>query len=425
MNYLLINHAPLARGRSRAAVRVAGGWLGELKAHARAAAEAGGRLIVAAPLIDAEASGEWVEVSPDEAGFEFVALPAYRTPAQFAKVRGDLKRRLTKAISQADVVQMGYGGHPVPLGRVAWPIAGRLGKKRVWSFGESDPFGRLNLEAANAAGPITRLVKRRRVARLEAFCRRAVREADLVFAHTPAVAERFKDVWGPHCHLFERSLLADADVLTDADWSRRRAMLRETGRPLRLVTAGRQVATAGTDHVLRAVAKCRRLSVPLELDVLGAGTDLEVFKQVAAEENITDAVRFRGTVPADLTFDVWADRDALVSATLTAEADRNLLPAAARGLAIVAYRTGGADKVLANSGAAVLVPRGEVDALADAFLRLHQNRYRLEELGANGLGLARSRTLDATHRRRAALAAGLMGQKREPARRRMAVAAAL
>ena len=407
MTYLLINHAPLARGGSRAAVRVGAAWLAELRAHARAVREAGGRLTLAAPLIHADESFEGESVVPDAEGFEFVPLPRYATARQFAAVRGELRRTLARAIRPADVVQMGYGGHPVPLGRVAWPIAGRLGKRRIWSFGDADPFPRLLLEAANAAGPITRLVRRRRVDRLESFCRKAVRQADLVFAHSPALAERFAGAWGPHCHLFERSTVTDAEILTDREWAARQAMLRDANRPLRLVTAGRQTAVAGTDHIIRAVAKCQRLSVPVELDVMGEGADLEVFKQAAAEENIAGAVRFLGTVPAgDATFQAWIDRDALVVATLAAEVSRVAVSAAARGLAVVAYRNGGTDRLLA--GAAVPVPRGEVDALADALLRLHQNRYRLEELGAKGLRLARSMTLDAAHRRRANLAAGLL-----------------
>ena len=416
-----MNHVPFARGASRATFRVGDMWLEDLRAQARAVREAGGRLTVATPCVAAEAwtgggSFNAVEMSPDDNGFEYVPLPRYLSPRQFLKVRGELKRRLRKAVGVADVVQMGYGGHPVAMGQIVWPIAGRLGKRRIWSFDGADPFPRLHLEAANARGPIKRFVKRRLAARFERFCRGAVRDADLVFAHNPAVAERFKGVWGPHCHLFERSFVTDSTILTGDEWAARQVQLRQPGRPLKLVIAGRQIMIKGTDQVIRAVAKCRRLSVPVELDVLGAGTDLDVFKQLAAEEGVADAVHFRGTVPyGKPLFDAWGEFDALVVANLTAEISRNVLLGAARGLALVTYRNPGTDKLLTDSGAGVLVPRGEVDALADAFLRLHQNRYRLVELGEKGLKLARGKTLDATHRRRAELAAGLVKENRMPA----------
>ena len=418
MNYLLVNHVPLAYGRTRATYRVGDMWLEDLRAQARAVADAGGRLIVATPCVSAEqlagggaTSGSFntVEITPDDHGFEYVPLPHYVSMRGFLKVRAALKKKLAGAIATADVVQMGYGGHPVPLGKVAWPIAGRLGKRRIWVFDGADPFPRLRLEAQGAKNPLKRLAKTVYMNRFERFCRKAVAGADLVFAHNAAVVKRFEGAWGEHCHQFDRSFVTDETLLTDREWAERKARMLDKSRPLRLAVAGRQIVIKATDHVIRAVAKLRRLSVPVELDVLGDGADLDVFKQAAAEANVAEHVRFRGTVPyGKPLFDVWADADAIVITNLTAEISRNVLLGAARGLAIVTYRNPGTDAMLADADAALLVPRGEVDALAEAILTLHRDRGRMVELAANGLRLAESKTLDATHRKRAELAASLV-----------------
>jgi gamma-glutamyl:cysteine ligase YbdK (ATP-grasp superfamily) len=64
--------------------------------------------------------------------------------------------------------------------------------------------------------------------------------------------------------------------------------------------------------------------------------------------------------------------------------------------------------LLRDNNAAVIVPKGNVDALANAIAKLSRDRAKLVELAENGLKLASVKTLDATHRRRAELAAGLM-----------------
>src|SRR5262249_23553514 len=113
---------------------------------------------------------------------------------EYLSVRNSLRAALRDAIAHADIVQMDYGGFPFMLGEIVWPIAGDLGKKRIWLFDGADPFPRLELDASTARHPIGRFIKRRLTGKKINFCRMAIQKADLVFSHNAAVVERFKAV---------------------------------------------------------------------------------------------------------------------------------------------------------------------------------------------------------------------------------------
>jgi glycosyltransferase involved in cell wall biosynthesis len=412
MRYLLINHVPFGAGEKPGHFRVGDLFFQDLLAQARAIREVGGQLIVATPLVpklDAMSGGSFntVEVDPTEAGFTYVPLPRYQSLKQYRSVRSELNAKLADAIKTADVVQMDYGGHPHMLGQIAWPIAQELGKKKIWLFDGADPFPRLELEAAKEKRLLKRIAKKLATRRKIAFCRDAIRTADLVFAHNAAVVERFKDVWDGRCHAFDRSFVTDEILVSDL--KSQISNLQDTNRPLRLVCAGRQVRIKGTDQVIRAVAKLREMKVPVELNVMGGGEDLQDFIKLSDDLVLEDIIHFTGTVPyGKPLFDEWAKADIMLVTNLTAEISRNVLLSLARGLPLVTYENPGTDALLRDHNAAVIVPKGSVEGLANAIATLSRDRSKLVELAENGLKLARTKTLDATHRRRAELAAELI-----------------
>ena len=220
MRYLLVNHVPFGAGSAPDLFRVGDLFLQDLRAQAQALQCLGFHLTVAVPLVSelgAMSGGSFntVEMNPADCGFEYVPLPRYQSLKQFRAARRELNSALQTAISGADVVQMDYGGHPFMLGQVAWPIATRLNKKRIWLFDGADPFPRLELDAAKEPNPIKRFAKKIATKRKIRFCRDAIRQADLVFAHNAAVVERFKDVWNDRCHQFDRSFVTSEILVAD------------------------------------------------------------------------------------------------------------------------------------------------------------------------------------------------------------------
>jgi glycosyltransferase involved in cell wall biosynthesis len=404
MHYLLINHVPFGATDAPDRFRVGDLFLQDLCAQARAICEVGGTLVVATPLVRelnpmSGGSFNTVEINPQECGFQYEPIPRYQSLNQYRSVRNELRFTLRKLIDHAEVIQMDYGGHPFMLGQVAWDLARE--KKRIWLFDGADPFPRLELEASKEPNLLKRFAKKFATKRKIAFCREAIRTGDLVFAHNAAVVERFKDVWSERCHAFDRSFVTD-EILV--------AQPKTPGSgPLRLVCAGRQIRIKGTDHAIQAVAKLREMNVPVELDIMGDGDDLPAFKQLAADLKLTDIVHFTGTVPYGAPlFDEWAKADIMLVTNLTAEISRNVLLSLARGLPLVTYENPGTDALLRDNHAAVIVPKGNVKALANAIAELSRNRPKLVTLAENGLRLARVKTLDATHRMRAQLSSALV-----------------
>ena len=411
--YLLISHVPFGRAKSPGRFAVGDLWLEDLRAQAAALAESGMRLVVATPLMDEldlvlAGSFNTVEIDPREHGFYYEPLPFYISMKQFLSVKSKLKARLAEVIANADIVQVGYGGHPIALGQVASPIAQKLKKKVIWVFDGADPFPRLELHARQQKNPIKRWAQRVMVRRFEKTCRQAVRTCDLVFAHNAAVVERFRDAWNGRCHQFDRSFVTDATLISQDELRQRQDRLRDGTQPLRLIAAGRQIAIKGTDHVLRAMKQARDRGARLELNVMGDGEDLPRFKALASELGLDDIVRFSGSVPyGKPLFDAWADAHVMVITNLTAEISRNVLLALARGLPLITYSNPGADELIRNAGAGILVPTGDISALSVAFEEAARDRQRLAQMSASGLSLAAKNTLDATHRKRAQLAAAI------------------
>lgn len=419
--YLLINHIPLGRGSTSTRYWIGDMWLEDLRAQANALASAGFQLVVATPLVDQldlETSGSFnaLDIDPREHGFEYLPLPFYITYRQFLSVKRALVESMTAATQTADVVHTGYGGHPVAQGEIAWPIARKLNRKRIWVFDGADPFPRLKLHAQQERNPLKRWAKRYRVGRFEDFCRDAVRDADLVFAHNAAVVERFKDVWSDRCHAFDRSFVTEQVLISDTDLLDRQRTLLDPSQPLKLVIAGRQIAIKATDHVLRAMQQARQRGSRVELTVMGDGEDLAKFKALAAELKLNGAVSFAGTVPYGAAlFEAWAKAHVMVITNLTAEISRNVLLALARGLPLIMYANPGTDALIRDHDCGISVATGDIAALAVAFEQGYRDRAMLAGMAQRGLALARTRTLDATHRRRAELAAQLLAGSAAPA----------
>ena len=407
-----MNHLAFGRGAAPGRYTARDVWAEDLRAQAEAISRAGMTLVVAAPLADSiqpSGASALVEIDPASIGFEYVPLPLYKSFGRYVRVRRELCAALRDAIAAADIVQCGYGGHPVPLGMIAWPIAGELMKKRIWVFDGGDPFPQWEFHARTIKNPLKRWARLMQLKRLEKLCGRAIAEAELVFAHNSSVVDRFKTTWNGRCHQFHRSFVTQELLIDDEHLSRRRAALLDRSQPLKLIAAGRQIAIKGTDQLLRALAAARKRGANVELDVLGEGEDLPRFKALAAELGLNDSVRFHNAVPyGPQLFEAWESRHCLVVTNLTAEFSRNLLLGMARGLPLITYDNPG-DGLIAASGAAIVVPGGDEIALAEAIYDAWHDRERLAKVAAIALPIARETTLQQCHQQRAELARAAAG----------------
>lgn len=148
---------------------------------------------------------------------------------------------------------------------------------------------------------------------------------------------------------------------------------------VRLVYFGRLTGYKGIDHMIDVVAKIISNNGPMvSLDIIGTGEDLDDLRQRAREAGVQDVVGFRSPVSfgPDL-FRCLMRYDLLLAAPLAADTPRNALDAMAAGLPVVAYDTEYYADLQRVSGAVVVVPWLDDDALAAAIVKLHRDRERL------------------------------------------------
>lgn len=156
-----------------------------------------------------------------------------------------------------------------------------------------------------------------------------------------------------------------------------RAAAPEPG-PLRLVAVANLIPDKGLDVLLRAIAQAG--SVVDELAIVGEGPELGALQALAAELRLHPRIRFLGRrddVPALL-----AGADAFVHPAVWGEAfGLTVAEGMAAGCAVIASRVGAIPEIVEDGRSGLLVPPGDVGALAAALLRLHNDRELRRALG--------------------------------------------
>lgn len=419
--YLAINHVPvgpLRAGRFRA---IGDLWLTDIRAMVKAGREYGFGVSFAVPVVeDVVAHGgsfTVTEVDVMEEGIVVHELPFVNSLRGLIANSGQIRRSVAAAAKGSAVAQMDYGGHPTGLGQIVWDTRSVADTARIWIFDGADPFDRLELHAESQRNPLRRIVWRCHNARFGRFCNRVLSEADLVFAHNESVVTRFRTHWSPEtCHLFPRSFVT-SDIISDASEASVRALSRSPSDPFRIVVLCRQIRIKGTDRVIRAVYKARALGIDIQLDVYGDGKDLELFRDLAADLGLGSSVEFKGVIPyGPKLFEVIRHANAIAVTNLTSEISRNVMLTLAIGTPLISYFNAGT-KDLLNCENSVVVSPDSNDALVNAMISLQKAPGLCAKLAVNGIEVAKTNTLDATHRRRMELARQVVGRRRPvPAR---------
>ncbi len=155
---------------------------------------------------------------------------------------------------------------------------------------------------------------------------------------------------------------------------------RAPGTPCQLLFLGHLSARKGVPELLRALASPSLASLQWRVTLAGGGP-LDEFRELAASLGISERVDFPG----------WVD-EASVKA-LNAKADILVLPSHAEGLAmavleglsyglvVVTTPVGAHTEVIEPDVSGVLVPPGDVAALADALARIIDDGDARERLG--------------------------------------------
>jgi glycosyltransferase involved in cell wall biosynthesis len=136
-----------------------------------------------------------------------------------------------------------------------------------------------------------------------------------------------------------------------------------------LVAVSRHDPRKGIDVLLHALARLRRHGMPFRACLVGGGTLLQTHRQLAARLGLSEVISIEGFV--DDVFPYLANADIFVLPSLEeGSGSLSLIEALQAGLAVVASGCDGIPEDVADGDSALLVPPGDVEALAGALRRV-------------------------------------------------------
>ncbi|VAX25418.1 hypothetical protein MNBD_NITROSPINAE02-1148 [hydrothermal vent metagenome] len=159
--------------------------------------------------------------------------------------------------------------------------------------------------------------------------------------------------------------------------------------PPTVVFAGRLVREKGVDVLLQAFAKVVKLIPEARLFVAGAGSEKKSLKLLIVELGLSNNVSMQGHLShlemENRFNDAWVQ---MVPSLFDEPFGMVAVEAMVRGTAVIASDCGGLIGIVEERRTGFLTPPGDIDALADAILRVLQDRELAERLGATGRQVA-------------------------------------
>lgn len=141
--------------------------------------------------------------------------------------------------------------------------------------------------------------------------------------------------------------------------------------PCKVLAVGRLERLKGFDILLRAAQQLRRKGLGVEVEVVGGGEEEGRLKRLALDLGIAPHVQFRGWLPPDEVVREMRRATVLAHPPVALDAMPTVLKESmAVGTPVVAADLAGIPEILDQGRAGVLVPSGDVPALADAIERL-------------------------------------------------------
>jgi len=337
----------------------------------------------------------------DTAAIEFSALPSYRGPWQYVKVRKTILHTIRNSVQSADRF-------------LAW-VPSRLGTDLVAVLWEAGlPYGLEVLgdpQEAFAPGAIRhplRPVLRYLVTRdLRRQCARAA-------VVNYVTADRLQRRYPAHSH--ERTFaVSDVKLGPESFVPQPREDRTNLGRMEGACRSNGSVADeylslvfVGTleqmykapDVLLRAVRLLVDRGCEVKLSILGEGRHRLELEQYCVSLGIEKNVQFLGQVPAgEAVRGQFDSADLMVMPSLTEGLPKALLEAMARAVPCVATNVGGIPELLDPE---YLVPPGDSKALADKILEVTRQPSRLALMSKRNLAKAQEYRAELLHSRRTA-----------------------
>ena len=170
------------------------------------------------------------------------------------------------------------------------------------------------------------------------------------------------------------------------------ATVRNPEAPLRLTYFGRITAYKGIDACIRAVALARQAGAHITFDIIGDGEQSQFCQDLVRELGAEQYITFYGPMPfGPEFFSLLYGYHLLLAAPMREDTPRSALDAMAAGIPYLAYDTYYYDQLL-ESGAGVVVPWRDEQAMVNELVRLATDRKAVVRMSESAVAFARKNT---------------------------------
>lgn len=143
---------------------------------------------------------------------------------------------------------------------------------------------------------------------------------------------------------------------------------------------------------LRAFALIRQQLPDSRMTVAGSGPRLVALQQLCNTMGIASSVRFTGRLDNEAVAQLYRTADLMINPSLADNMPISVLEAMASGVPVVSTNVGGVPYLVRDGTEALLVPPGDAAAIAQASLKLLQDRELASRFVSAGLHAARRYT---------------------------------
>jgi glycosyltransferase involved in cell wall biosynthesis len=169
----------------------------------------------------------------------------------------------------------------------------------------------------------------------------------------------------------------------DVDGSAMRTKLGVKQEPL-IATAIRLVKRKGPGHLVNAFSKVIKAMSNAKLAIAGGGTEAASLRTQIKKLGLEKSVLMLGRLQREQVAELMAAANVFVLPSMFESFGLVLLEAMAVGTPVVCTRTQGALEIVKDGEDGLVVPLENDDALADAIVRVLNDRQLAERLRANG-----------------------------------------
>ncbi len=136
---------------------------------------------------------------------------------------------------------------------------------------------------------------------------------------------------------------------------------------------------------IRAFAIVQKNCRNARLTVAGTGPEKPMLENLVSELGVQDAVRFAGRIDNDAIAALYRSADLMINTSLVDNMPISILEALASGVPVVSTDAGGIPYLVEHGRTALLVPKKDPAAIAEAILHLLHNPDLYAKLRNNGL----------------------------------------